>query len=68
MREVLLTDLSDEQCEKVVGGVGAGGFPGAGAAGWNGDGSHGLFGAGQGFFPTQVATGKSNKEVYNPGP
>ncbi len=47
--EQLLMDLTDEQCEKVVGGVGAGAKPGAGAKGWFGDGSHGLFGTGH--FP-----------------
>ncbi len=52
--EQLLIDLSDEQCEKVVGGVGAGPFPGAGSAGWFGGppgSGHGLFGADQGFGP-----------------
>ena len=56
--EQLLIDLSDEQCEKVVGGVGRlgggqGGGAGAGTQGWFGNGSpppdgsnNGLDGAG----------------------
>ena len=54
-KKQLLTDLTDEQCEKVVGGVGrvlAGGSPaGAGVAGWFGGptGTHGL--ASAGFTP-----------------
>ena len=35
----LWTDLSDEQCQKVVGGVGFGEPPGAGVNGWNGNGN-----------------------------
>ena len=49
--EKLFVDLSDEQSEKVVGGVGVGDAPGAGIAGWFGngnaaDGDQGLVGAG----------------------
>lgn len=52
-KEQLLTDLTDEQCEKVVGGVGRNGVgpdegAGAGTEGWFGGigGSHGLAGSG----------------------
>ena len=76
-KEQLFTDLSDEQAEKVVGGVGAGGFPGAGAKGWSGGqgapftpDARGLTQAarssGQAFFPTAIDTGSGN-EVYGPG-
>ncbi len=64
--EQLLMDLTDEQCEKVVGGVGRlfgeggpGGGAGAGEAGWFGGptGNHGLlFSAGQGFWPFPAVT------------
>ena len=35
-KKQLLTELTDEQCEKVVGGVGVGPKPGAGINGWFG--------------------------------
>ncbi len=73
-KEQLLTDLSDEQCEKVVGGVGAGDDPaGAGTQGWFGRGSFpgdpnntGLFGSGQFVGPAPKSPGKSGITVWNP--
>ena len=72
--EQLLIDWSDEQCEKVVGGVGIGATPGtsAGVQGWFGDGEgppdpsdHGLFGAG--FMPAHIDAGKSGNRIIVPG-
>ena len=64
-KELLFTDLSDEQAEKVVGGVGLGttGGNSAGFAGWFGgtnaaDGDQGLSGAGQGFAPNPMSHGR----------
>jgi len=68
-KEQLLTDLSDEQCEKVVGGVGIGNLSGAGSSagvqGWFGNGAgppdptdNGLFGAG--FMPGYMTTPSGN--------
>ena len=74
--EQLLTDLTDEQCEKVVGGVGRlfgeggpGGPAGAGEAGWFGGptGDHGLLSAGQGFCPFP-AVQHGNATVSHPNP
>ena len=71
--EQLLIDLSDEQCEKVVGGVGIGDTPGssAGVQGWFGDGEgppdpsdHGLFGAGK--VPGSMTAGKSGNNIIIP--
>ena len=55
MKKQLLTALTDDQCEKLVGGVGFGvDIAGAGTQGWFGNGSgppdpsdNGLFGSGQ---------------------
>ena len=71
----LWDDLTDEQSEKLVGGVGAGPTPGAGENGWFGDGGpppgpedHGLIGAG--FTPpgVQISPGVSGLNVTVPGP
>ncbi len=64
--EQLLMDLSDEQCEKVVGGVGIGANPGesAGVAGWFGNGPNGLFGAGK--VPGSMTAGKSGNNIIIP--
>ena len=64
--EQLLIDLSDEQCEKVVGGVGIGADPGssAGVQGWFGDGDHGLFGADK--SPGNLLAGKSGNNIIIP--
>jgi len=67
-KKQLLIDLSDEQCEKVVGGVGRGttGGNSAGFAGW-GIGGHGLSTApGQNFSPTRVDHGANNTSVVHP--
>ena len=73
MKKELWDELSDEQSEKVVGGVGAGtsGGNSAGFDGWNGngnraDGDQGLFGAGQGFGPTVVTHGANDTSVVHP--
>jgi hypothetical protein len=70
--EQLLIDLSDEQCEKVVGGVGKGASPGssAGFFGWGtspnqSDGPNGLFRAG--FTPGDFNP-NSTPSVVVPGP
>ena len=72
-KEQLLTDLNDEQCEKVVGGVGIGATPGssAGVAGWFGNGGppeddsdNGLFGAGK--WPGSMTAGKSGNNIIIP--
>ena len=59
----LLMDLTDEQCEKVVGGVGIGNSPpeSAGFIGWFGDGDHGLFGAGR--VPAHIEAGESGNII-----
>ena len=66
----LFKDLSDEQAEKVVGGVGAGTPPGAGAFGWGGTGhpseGHGLKSAG--FMAPGEPNLHSAVEVTVPGP
>jgi hypothetical protein len=76
-KEQLLTDLSDAQCEKVVGGVGrlGGGLgfgAGAGTRGWVGNGAlppgldaHGLAGAG---FTAGDMNQNSAVGVMVPGP
>ncbi len=72
--ERLLVDLSDEQCEKVVGGVGAGEvIAGAGTQGWFGRGSSpgdpnntGLIGSGQFIGPASLSTGASGITVWSP--
>ena len=59
--------LSEVQMDQITAGVGAGGFPGAGAAGWFGGppgSGHGLFSAGQDFFPT--LNSHANGDVYVP--
>ena len=72
-KEKLLTELTDEQCEKVVGGVGIGATPGssAGFAGWFGNGApppgpedNGLFGAGK--VPGSMTAGKSGNNIIIP--
>ena len=67
-KQKLFTALTDEQSEKVVGGVGRGPAPGAGVNGWGADetpsAGHGLFGAGfLGFVPNP----NSAVEVFVPG-
>ena len=63
-KDQLWTELSDEQCQKVVGGVGRGETPGT-SAGFNGWGAapnpsagHGLFSAGfvPGFNPNSAVS------------
>ena len=69
----LWNELTDEQSEKLVGGVGAGeAAPGAGANGWGADGQpsagHGLISAG--FSPPgdqMVDVGASDVNVTTPG-
>ncbi len=72
--EQLLMDLTDEQCEKVVGGVGRlfgeggpGGPAGTGEAGWFGGptGTNGLLSAGQDFWPFPTVQ-HGNAEVAHP--
>jgi hypothetical protein len=69
-QEQLLTDLTDEQCEKVVGGVGIGPNPGgsAGFNGWGAGGSvtegHALFHAGK--APGSMMAGKSGNNIIIP--
>jgi len=75
----LLMDLTDEQCEKVVGGVGRngggqGGGAGAGTQGWFGNGSgppdpsdNGLFGSGQFSGPVLGDAGPNEDHVWRPG-
>ena len=72
-KKQLWIDLSDEQAEKVVGGVGIGADPGssAGVQGWFGDGEgppdpsdHGLFGAGK--MPGSMTAGKSGNNIIIP--
>ena len=70
--EQLLMDLTDEQCEKVVGGVGRagggqGGGAGAGTAGWFGNGPNGLFGSGQFSGPVLGDAGPNEDHVFRPG-
>ncbi len=64
-------ELSDQQCEMVVGGVGAGDVPGAGVNGW-GCGSCPSAGGGlinTGFTPPgeQISPGNSGLTVTVPG-
>ena len=68
MKHEAWEELSDQQCEMVVGGVGAGPFPGAGINGW-GCGScpsagHGLFSAG--FVPGSLEAGNSGQTITHP--
>ena len=70
-KKELFRDLSDEQAEKVVGGVGAGARPGAGINGWFGGpsaGTNGLINAG--FSPGTAITKTlpSGVMVTVPGP
>ena len=69
----LWNDLTDEQSEKLVGGVGIGATPGmsAGVQGWFGNGEgppdpsdHGLFGAG--FVPGGMTAGGSGNNIIVP--
>ena len=68
-KKELFTDLSDEQTEKVVGGVGSGPAPGAGANGWGGTtlfNPSGNLNAGlqpRGFKPTNNANAAVNVTV-----
>ena len=71
-KTALWNELTDEQSEKLVGGVGAGttggnskGFNGWGAADTPSEG-HGLFGADQGFGPTVVEHGANGTSVVHP--
>jgi hypothetical protein len=69
-KKQLLTDLTDEQCEKVVGGVGAGttGGNSAGVRGWQ------VGGPGLGlnnnptekFSPTPIEHGANDTSVVHP--
>ena len=65
-KQQLWIDLSDEQSEKLVGGVGIGASPGssAGVQGWFGDGGHGLFGAGK--TPGNLLAGNSDNNIIIP--
>ena len=76
----LFTDLTDEQAEKVVGGVGStvpagAGGAGAGTVGWFGDGpggignplNHGLDGSGQFVGPTDNLNAAVGVKVPNKG-
>ena len=68
-KEQLLTDLTDEQCEKVVGGVGRGDAgPGAGVRGWQvGGPGLGLFNNPTGkFATTPVLHGANETRVVHP--
>ena len=71
MKSKLITQLSDEQLKKVVGGVGIGATPGtsAGFNGWGAGGSpsagHGLFSAG--FMPDDFVAGRSGNKIIVPG-
>ena len=64
-------ELSDQQCEMVVGGVGVGPTPGKGINGWGAAGTpsagHGLINAG--FSPPgqQMSPGQSGLNVTVPG-
>ena len=68
-KDQLWTDLSDEQCQKVVGGAGRGDTPqsSAGFNGWGADGTpsagHGLFSAG--FKPGLNPNANGNVWVPN---
>ena len=70
-KEQLFTDLSDEQAEKVVGGVGIGATPGssAGFNGWGAPGSpaggHALLSAG---FTTGTSLTAGPNNIILPGP
>ena len=65
----LITELTDEQSEKVVGGVGSGPVPGAGIAGWGAPGTpsagHGLLSAG--FSAPGASNPQSAVTVTVPG-
>jgi len=67
----LWNDLTDEQSEKLVGGVGAGTNPGAGAFGWGAGGQpsdgHGLISAGFTAPGANQPTGDSGVNVTVPG-
>ncbi len=68
--EQLFMDLTDEQCEKVVGGVGAGPGPGAGVNGWFGGpspGTNGLINAGFDAPGEKTVRGNSGVAVTSPG-
>lgn len=71
-KQQLWIDLSDEQAEKVVGGVGVGDVPGAGINGWFGGtppgNGAGLAGS-AGFSPPgeQMSPGESGLTVTVPG-
>jgi len=70
-KEQLFTELSDEQAEKVVGGVGVGATPGAGINGWGAGGpaaGHGLINAGFSAPGDQMSPGVSGLDVTVPGP
>ena len=73
-KEQLFTQLSDEQAEKVVGGVGVGvgggstGFFGWGTNPMNADGDQGLILAGFGAPGVSKMVGKNNLTVSVPGP
>jgi len=67
----LLMDLTDEQCEKVVGGVGSdvpagAGGAGAGTVGWDGSGSTGLRGSGPFSAATRGIITVGNGTVHVP--
>ena len=70
-KKQLWIDLSDEQAEKVVGGVGAGPGPGAGINGWFGGpsaGTNGLINAGFNAPGVKTLRGNSGIAVTSPGP
>jgi len=70
MNEEKDEELTDEQSENVIGGVGAGTPPGYGTAGWFGgpsEGEHGLSQAGYTAPGEQFIAGESGQQITTPG-